>query len=217
MTEMLASWKQLIEDRKQTHAWDMEKEVNRQDIDDMLAELHRRVPSKQNRVTYKLSVIDYSDPEFRDSYYQFCVDNDNPNWCYNPQVLAPYLLVFSFRSPADFPYDFSDSGYDDNAKQLSCIEVGLASDFIVHAAAARGMNAGFCRCYDTAHEKVHSISEKLGLESVDEIILSIGVGYSSNRAKTLNPYTGEMVDAPYDIKWLSEPKPDRSEYIKFIK
>lgn len=217
MENLVESWKQLIEIRKQTHAWDMDREVNKQDIDDILAELHRRVPSKQNRVTYKLAVVDYSDPEFRDSYYEFCVDRDNPNWCYNPQVLAPYLLVFSFRRPDDFPYDFSGSGYDSYAKQLSCIEVGLAGDFIVHAAAARGMNAGFCRCYDTKNAKTPSIVRKLGLENIDDIIVSVGVGYASDNNKTLNPHTGEMVHAPYDPKWLTEPKPAMDEYIKFIK
>ena len=49
MTELLDSWKQLIDIRKQTHAWDMEREVSRELIDDIFADLHRRCPVKQNR------------------------------------------------------------------------------------------------------------------------------------------------------------------------
>lgn len=216
MTELLDSWKQLIDIRKQTHAWDMEQEVSKETMDDIFAELHRRCPVKQNRCHYKISVLDYSDPEFRDLYYNFCVDRDNPNHQFNPQVLAPYLLVFSFRDPGEFEADFSGSGFNEYAKQLSCIETGLAGDFIVHAAAARGLNAGFCRCYDTKHEGIERIAEKLGIRHVDDIIVSIGVGYASDVQETLNPYTGQMVPAPWDQKWKYEPKPDKDDYISFV-
>ena len=216
MTEMLASWKQLIEDRKQTHAWDMEKEVNRQDLDDMLAELHRRVPVKQNRVHYQISVLDYSDPELRDKYYEFCVDRDNPDHRYNPQVLAPYILIFSWRDPGAFAADFSGSPHEFQ-KWLSHLEIGLAANFLVHSAAARGIDTGFCKCYDTRFEHAPEIVERLGLNSVDDIYLTLGVGYGSDLQETLNPFTQKMVDAPYDEKWRVEPKPDMPEYIKFIK
>lgn len=216
MTALVDSWKQLIDARKQTHAWDMDKPVSKDVIDEILSELHRRVPVKQNRVHYKISVLDYSDPEFRNHYYEYCVDRDNPDWRYNPQVLAPYLLVFSFRDPGEFDEDFSNNGFDEYAKQLSCIETGLASDFIVHAAAARGLNCGFCRCYDNKYIKTNLIESKLGLNSVRDIILSIGIGYAANSQETYNPYTFLMVPAPYDTKWKTEPKPDINDYIKFI-
>lgn len=212
---LVDSWKELIEIRKQTHAWDMDREVSRSDIDDILSELHRRVPVKQNRVHYGISVLDYSDPEFRNTYYEFCVDRDNPDHRYNPQVLAPYLLVFSFRDPGFFADDFTGTGFDEMARQLACIEVGLAGDFIVHAAAARGLNCGFCRCYDFKF-KPSIIKTHLGLNRTDDIIVSIGIGYASNNDTTLNPYTQSMVDAVNDPKWKSEPKPDMSEYIKFV-
>lgn len=215
MENLVESWKQLIDIRKQTHAWDMDREVSRQDIDDIFSELHRRVPVKQNRVHYKISVLDYSDPAFRDKYYNFCVDRDNPNPQFNPQVLAPYLLVFSFRNPGEFDADFSGHGFNNYAKQLSCIETGLASDFIVHAAAARGLNCGFCRCYDT-NFLPDKIASKLGIDSVHDIIVSMGIGYGSDARETFNPHTNMMVPAPYDAKWKTEPKPDTSEYIKFI-
>lgn len=215
MTELVDSWKQLIDIRKQTHAWDMDREVSRQDIDDIFAELHRRVPVKQNRVHYKISVLDYSDPKFRNTYYQFCVDRDNPDPKYNPQVLAPYLLVFSFRDPGEFAEDYSGLGFNEYSKHLSCIETGLAADFIVHAAAARGLNCGFCRCYDTKYNP-NVVASKLGINSVDDIIVSVGIGYASDAQETLNPHTGEMVHAPWDEKWKFEPKPDISEYINFI-
>ena len=212
---LVDSWKHLIDARKQTHAWDMDRKVNRQDIDDIFAELHRRAPVKQNRVHYKISVLDYDDPEFRNLYFHFCVDRDNPNHQFNPQMLAPYLLVFSYRNPGEFDADFSGDGFNEYAKQLSCIETGLAGDFIVHAAAARGLNCGFCRCYDTKY-KPELIESKLGIDSVHDIIVSIGIGYAADAQETFNPYTGMMVHAPFDPKWETEPKPDMSEYIKFI-
>ena len=213
---LLDSWKELIELRTQTHAWDMDRTVSKQDIDDILAEVHRRSPAKQNRVHYKLSILDYSDPEFRNTYYEFCVDRDNPDHRYNSQVLAPYLLVFSMRDPGEFAADFSNIGFNEYVRQLSCIEAGLAADFIVHAAAARGLNCGFCRCYDFNY-RPNVIKSKLGLKKLDDIIVSVGLGYASDKDKTLNPYTNIMVDAPIDPKWQSEPKPDISEYVSFIK
>lgn len=213
---VIDNWKHLIDTRQQTHSWDMERQVNRQDIDDIFDELHRRSPVKQNRVHYNISVVDFSDPEFRNHYYEFCVDRDNPNHQYNPQVLGHYLLVFTFRDPGNFSADFSGNGFDEYAKQLSCIETGLAGDFIVHAAAARGLNCGFCRCYDTSYSGRDTIASKLGINSVDDIILSIGLGYRSEKQETFNPYSQKMVPAPWDEKWKTEPKPGLSEYVKFI-
>lgn len=216
MSEILNSWKTLIEVRKQTHAWNTDKEVSKEIIENILAELHRRSASKQNRVLYKLSVLDYSDPEFRNTFYEFCIDINNPEWAFNPQVLAPYLFVFSLRNPGEDSYDFSNHGYDEYTRDLSCIEIGIASDFIIHSVAARGMNSGFCRCFYRDHDKAPLIADKLGLDTIEDIILAIGIGYSSNKFETLNPYTGKMVDAPRDIKWLSEPKPKKDDYIDFI-
>lgn len=215
MTEILDSWKQLIENRKQTHAWDMDREVSRSDIDEIFYELHRRAPVKQNRVHYQINVLDFSDPEFRNKYYEFCVDRDNPNHQYNPQVLAPYLLVFSWRDPGAFDADFSGNP-SEFSKWLSNIEIGLAGCFIAHSASARGLDTGFCKCYDTKYSQVPSIVSKLGLNSIHDIYLTMGIGYGSGLQETLNPYTQKMVNAPWDEKWRTEPKPDTSEYIKFV-
>lgn len=218
MSKLLDSWKTLIEVRKQTHSWDMDQEVSRETIDDILAELHRRSASKQNRVLYKLSVLDYSDPEFRNTFYEFCVEPSDTGWCENPQVLAPYLLIFSIRNPGDDPYDFANIGFDNFAKQLSCVEIGIASDFIIHSVAAHGMNSGFCRCFNREDIKTSQyIADKLGLKHIDEMVLCIGIGYPNNKFETLNPYTGKMVNAELDVKWLSEPKPKKDDYIEFIK
>lgn len=207
-------WKQLIEDRRQTVAWDLDKELPLETINEILQELHRRAPVKQNRVHYQISIVDFSDPEFRNTYYEFCVDRDNPNPQYNSQVLAHYLLVFSYRDPGYFADEFCKTSRNSSEK-LSHIEIGLAADFIVHAAAARDLACGFCRCYDFDY-KPDIIMNKLGLDEIGDIFLTIGIGHSSNETTTFNPFTNKFVEAPDDPKWLVEPKPDMTKYIKYI-
>jgi hypothetical protein len=214
MTNLVDSWKQLIEQRKQTHAWDMDRAVSKEDITELLAELHRRAPVKQNRCHYNISVVDMSDTDFRNKYYEFAVDRDNPDPQFNPQVLAPYMLVFSWRDPGSFAADFSaPSSFQ---KWLSHLEIGIASFFITHAAAARELDAGYCKCYDTESQFAPEIVEKLGLDSIHDIYLTVGIGYGTDARETLNPHTNKMVPAPFDEKWKTEPKPDMSDYIKFI-
>lgn len=213
---MIDTWKQLIEARAQTASWDLDYDVPLETIQDMCTDIHRRAPSKQNRVRYSMHWFDWSNTTLRNNFYEFAVDRDNPNPQWNSQLLANWLVVFVGRKPSEFDLDFSATrGKYDEA--LSNIEVGLTSHFLIHGAAARGLDCGFCKCFDHDYANVDSIKSALKIDNTDRILLTIGVGKerSDDITTTLNKHTGEMVNSISDKghKWYREPKPAPEEYI----
>jgi hypothetical protein len=217
---MLDIWKQLIETRIQTTSWDLDFPVDIDVIRDIVGEVHKRAPSKQNGVRYKMHLLDWSNTELRNDLYEFAVDRNQPSadyYHYNSQVLSNWLVVFtskltSFTDPtSDFAEDKSKSDI------IGHMEIGLASYFLIHGAKARDLDSGFCRCYDYNYQNKSRICEALDIEQVEDIFLMIGIGKAKTRntSTTLNLHTGLEVDSASDrgFKWRSEPKPDPSEYI----
>jgi hypothetical protein len=208
-------WKNLIEYRAQTSSWDLTKTVDRKIIDDVVSEIHRRCPSKQNRVPYELHILDWSNTELRNDFYEFAVDRDNPNPRYNSQTLGHYLIVFVGRTPKEFDLDFSDlKGKLD--EKLSHLEIGLASHMLVHGLKVRDIDSGFCRCFDYNSVYAEKVKNGLGIKNIHHVFLSIGVGIENkDRYKTKNLHTNQLVEAWKDNgeKWYREPKPDPSDYI----
>lgn len=217
MEEMF--WKELIKSRAQNFTWDMTAEVDKELIESIATDIHHRAPSKQNRVQYQMHIFDWSDSEFRNDFYQFAVDRDNPNPRYNPQTLAHYLFVFVGRSPGYFANDFSNWG-PGIMPHISHLEIGLASHMLIHGAFVRGLASGFCRCFDYNYTKAPAIATKLNLPSnkADHIFLSVGVGIESyNKFQTFNPFTNSMIPVSKNsgTNWYHEPKPDPAEYIVY--
>jgi hypothetical protein len=217
MSLLEAAWKEIVEYRAQTATWDLTKTVNPAIIQSLTDDIHRRAPSKQNRVQYKMHVFDWSDTEFRNHFYEFAVDRDNPDPRYNSQTLANYLFVFVGRNPGKFDKDFSGLDVAQNG-EISHLEIGLAAHMLVHGAYARGLQSGFCKCFDYDYERKDKIIEKLQITEREfyKIHLAVGVGHQgSTSLETYNLHTKQMVNGYKDQgkKWYLEPKPDASEYI----
>lgn len=215
MTEMIDTWKELIETRAQTTSWDLSKTVDVETIKELSQEIHRRAPSKQNLVQYSMHWFDWSNPTLRNDFYEFAVDRNNPNHRYNSQLLANWIVVFTGRTPRDFPDDFSVMRNKLNI-HVSHLEIGLSAHMLVHGAAVRNLACGFCRCFDYDYKNVPDIMSALDIDSIGNIFLIMGVGHESdNKKETLNLFNNQMVDAASDHgqKWLTEPKPEMSEYI----
>lgn len=214
----LQEWIDLTEVRMQTSNWDLDRTITQQNMQDIVDEIHRRAPTKQNRVHYGMHVLDWSNTNLRNEIYQFAVDRDNPiEHQYNSQTLANWLVVFTGRVPQPVHYDYSDREQDTLNLALSSVEIGLACHMLIYSAAARGMQCGFCRCLDYDYAGLQStIMPALGLTYPDEIQLLVGVGFASNNIyKTWNPHTQAYVSAYKEQgnKWNLEPKPAQSEYI----
>lgn len=217
MDDTINVWKNLIEHRAQTSSWDLSQSVDKDLITDCLSDIHRRCPSKQNRVPYEIHVLDWSNTEARNDFYEFAVDRDNPNYRYNSQTLGHYLFVFVGRIGRSSSVDFSPlNGKLD--ERISHLEIGLASYMLVHSLKSRGIDSGFCRCFDYNGPFGEKVREHLGISRIYDIYLSVGAGIpGEDKYKTLNLHTNELVDAWNDngSKWKLEPKPLVTDYIKY--
>lgn len=201
--EKIQDWKELIDARRQCDVWDYSKEIARQEIEEILRECHWRVPSKQNQMDYEVMVLDWSDPQLRQDIYEFATvwidDNDpfykegaEPQLGRNPQVLAPWLLIFK-----NVNVNTKQNGVDDVTR--SC-EMGMLSMMITLAAKLRGLDSGFSRCiqgYDFNPE----LCDRLGMDrDLLRFGFFLGIGYSTPEwkrsdklATMINPATGEIV------------------------
>ena len=219
------NWEQLIDDRTQNSSWDMDREVSVDILKDIMNEIHRRSPSKQNLVQYNINIIGWDDIEFRNKFKEFTVKDPKSEYpIYNTQTLAPYLIVLTKRAEA--PLDrFEDAVETDlivdwyNKFALPGIEIGMAAVNIAMSAKDKGLDTGFCRCFDWNYEHIGDIIEHLGVQSPLDIHLSIGIGYGSDSKRTLDKTTNQQVysEVRAGTMWQAEPKPAMDEYIKFIK
>ncbi len=186
----------LVNSRQQYDCWDLSKAVPKEDIDYILEQFHRRAAVKQNRIKYKINVLDWSDPELRNDIFNFTMceeDGLNPDGtCYkspNAQTLAHWILVFDVDGNS-LTKITNNELYED-----ALVEVGIAADFISHSAASIGLQTGFCRCLSKDQWKsINSINEKLDISNPsDKIALILGIGHGLEQKSMINPYTGESV------------------------
>jgi hypothetical protein len=217
---MIDLWKELIETRTQTTTWNLDYNLDIETIKELSEEIHRRSPSKQNRVRYEMHWLDWSNPELRNEIYEFCVSRNEEKLHYNPQVLANWIVVFTAKK---YYYPEEETGHD---KFTANLEVGLASHMLIHGAKVRGLETGFCKCFDYNYQNVDVIKKAFDLQDIDNLYLIVGVGkenktyiddtpLNDREETTLNLYTGERVSSykGNGYKWQTEPKPDPADYI----
>ena len=64
-------WETLINERVQTTTWDMDKEVSKDVVEEIMSEVHKRSSSKQNLVRYNIHIFIIT--EFRNHFNEFCI------------------------------------------------------------------------------------------------------------------------------------------------
>jgi len=220
-------WEKLINDRVQTTTWDMEKEVSKDVIEEIMSEVHKRSASKQNVVRYNINIFDWSDTEFRNHFNEFCIREPYKTPVeYNTQVLAPYLIIFTRRNVYwNREGDPSISGHPEtnfetqiyNKFLPSSMETGIASANIILSAKAKGLDTGYCQCFNWNYEHANDITEKLEVDDPRDIYVALGIGYGSSLKRTMNLHTKQWVTtfAHVGKMWEKEPKPEKDVYIKF--
>lgn len=183
----------ILESRKTNFTW-TDEPVDKDKIKNIINNALLKVPSKQKRMPYKITVLDYSNKDLRKEIFlhtkrdeETTIEEDP----FNPQTLAPILLIFSMRSSnkairkldrAPLAHDFD--GYKDN--RVIYMEMGIAAMTLMFALEAEGFSTGFCQCI----ERKDQLGNKLGLEY--PVDLMMGVGYPSNEDKYLDPNTNTM-------------------------
>ena len=186
-------FKTVLEGRTTNFTWTDQK-VDKDKIKNIINNALLKVPSKQKRMPYSITVLDYSDKELRKEIFlhtkrdtHTSVNNDP----FNPQTLAPILLIFSMRNANKAIKKLSRSatandfqGYKDN--RVIYMEIGIVAMTLMFALEAEGFATGFCQCI----ERKDKLSKKLKLEY--PVDLMMGVGYPSNEEKYLDPNTNTM-------------------------
>lgn len=220
-------WNQLIESRVQTTTWDLEKEVSKDVVESIMDEVHKRSASKQNLVRYEIQIFDWSDTEFRNHFNELCIREPYKTPVeYNTQVLAPWLIIFTRRNiywnregdPSKLGHpdiDYSTQLY--NRFVPSSMETGIASANIILSAKAKGLDTGYCQCFNWNYEHADVVKDKLGIVDTNDVFVSIGLGYGSSLKRTLNLHTNQWHNtfAHVGHMWERESKPNKEDYIKF--
>jgi nitroreductase len=203
---MLESWDEIIKRRRQYDCWDLSKELPLETVQEILYEAHTFAAKKQNEPHMEIMAISYDDPKLRDALWNYSTFWERNQTTTNGQTLANYLIVFITKHHHRTPINY--------------IHIGIHSDFIAHAAAARGLQTGFCKCTDDdlTDDQKNYIKQQLNIDSLGNIVLMMGLGYGLENESMIHPITGEIVkcvsrsetEKDYDL----ETPPD--QYIKFF-
>lgn len=143
---------------------------------EQLVELLKLVPSKQNVYPYTVTLFGYEHQPIKEKL--FLLTNCGPPTihAFNPQVLAPLLIVWSYRSNETAVVDRSQGHGHYQQFLNSMIEVGISSMAVLTRAHELGYVSGFCKCFQQQEAReLLSISQ--------DIILMLGIGYPSANSR----------------------------------
>ena len=215
------NWQEMIQNRHTTFAWS-DKEVTKQQIQEILDDHFNYVPSKQSMLPYTIKVLDWSDPELRNQIFAWTHRNSDHNVeldLGNPQVLAPWLLAFCPRHPVE---DVEYEVYEGKSKRtffekMSHMEIGIASSFIVWSAESRGLSTGYCGCLNELGTKPLLDNKlSLGEDDPEGVAVLLGIGYKdeTNPTTYMDPRTNKPTKIPNN--WNNNNKrPDQSVYVEW--
>tara|TARA_B100000686_G_C16739931_1_gene945965 strand:+ start:1245 stop:1868 length:624 start_codon:yes stop_codon:yes gene_type:complete len=203
-------FKDVVKTGKQNFIFDLEKKVPKEIITSALSDLHWYMPSKQRKMPFHIDVLDWSDPAKRLKIYEHTyrvtpTEDDS----YNPQALAPWLLVFSPRFISEKEIDgnneYREPRYVD---QQAHMEIGMASLFLMYIFTSRKLNTGFCRCIKDPHKLAEEV-----FENRQEITLLLGVGHQADyKDKFLCPIHNVMKPSPIFIE-KKKKHPEQNIYV----
>ena len=205
-------WQDIIETRKTTFTYS-DQEVPKVLVEKILQDLHDYMPSKQNKMPFEISVLDWSNPDLRYWIFENCHRNEDDSIqddLGNPQVLAPWLFAFSVRSlSAEEIENNIECNSDAYMSKQGNIEIGIASSFIVYHAQSNGLATGYCGCIRDPEE----MGKRLGHQSRINVLL--GMGYPEIKDNFLDPRTNTLKELPKDHLFHKQRQPKLSEYIKW--
>jgi nitroreductase len=146
---------------------------------EQIIDLLKLVPSKQNVYPYAVTLFGYEHRQLKERLFSLTSCGIHIPHVYNPQVLAPLLMVWSYR-PDETVLDLgrvANQGHSYKAQFLnSMVETGICSMAVLTKVHELGYVSGFCRCFRQEQTK-----ELLSIPQ--EIILMMGIGYPSANSK----------------------------------
>ena len=128
----------------------------------------------------------------------------------NPQVLAPWLLLFSFRNLTDKEIGVNVEMKISNVnREITQNEIGMASMFAVLSAESKGLDTAFCACIRNKSE----LATMLDHNSSEIPVVAVGIGHRDTSSG--NTYFNRLI---YDTKNIPDSNHDtRPEMTKYVR
>jgi hypothetical protein len=129
----------------------------------------------------------------------------------NPQVLAPWLLLFSFRNLTEEEIGVNVEMKISNInREITQNEIGMASMFTVLSAESKGLDTAFCACIRNKSE----LATLLGHQSSEIPIVAVGIGHRDTSPG--NTYFNRLI---YDTKSIPNSnhdiRPPMTKYVRY--
>ena len=129
----------------------------------------------------------------------------------NPQVLAPWLLLFSFRNLTDKEIGVNVEMKISNVnREITQNEIGMASMFAVLSAESKGLDTAFCACIRNKSE----LATMLDHNSSEIPVVAVGIGHRDTSPG--NSYFNRLI---YDVKGIPDSnfdtRPAMTKYVRY--
>lgn len=129
----------------------------------------------------------------------------------NPQVLAPWLLLFSYRSLTDQEIGLNtEMKIPSNNKEIMQNEIGMASMFAVLSAESKGLDTAFCACI----RQKDQLAALLGHHNSEIPIIAVGIGHRDNSQG--NTYFNKLIYENKNIPNSNfDTRPPITNYVRY--
>ena len=179
----------LMEVRKQVRQFDNKKVPDQSIINDILKETYRLVPSKQKLMPYTVHVLGPKHEDLKHNLYKMTLVHEGRRQedYYkkgNRQLLAPYVLLFEYRTPE--PTDFILSLQKDGinfAKEMkdssvsAPIECGMFITILTGLCLTAGLSVSYTGCIPYVGEDQNGFKDS-GIPFIEHQVMSmISIGY----------------------------------------
>jgi len=129
----------------------------------------------------------------------------------NPQVLAPWLLLFSYRNLTEQEIGLNaEMKISSNNKEIMQNEIGMASMFAVLSAESKGLDTAFCACI----RQKDQIASLLGHSTVEIPVVAVGIGHRDTSPG--NTYFNKLI---YENKNIPDSnfdtRPPMTNYVRY--
>ena len=129
----------------------------------------------------------------------------------NPHMLAPWLLLFSYRHLTDQEIGLNtEMKISSNNREIIQNEIGMASMFAVLSAESKGLDTAFCACIRNKSE----LATMLGHNSSEIPVVAVGIGHRDTSPG--NSYFNRLI---YDVKGIPDSnydtRPEMTKYVRY--
>ncbi len=162
--------------------WDLSRDIPKEDLQ-LMIDAVTLCPSKQNTAFYNVYAITDRDTieKIHAQTAGFYLADDKRTVT-NSQVLANVLFVFTSNLDHSERVQVKQMEFGDESETVKRdlhMASGVAAGFVNLTATLLGYNTGCCACFDDA-----PIKEILNTE--DEIVLLMGIGYKSDKPRRIH-------------------------------